>query len=156
GHMPLRATPDGTASELATNLLGWDFAHVQTDVQDQGGGHAVVTISNQTLRKDLPPITVELRQLGKTGPGGIWSVVGASNMQVDPVVFGPTDPGVAHVSGSVPGPVGGAPAIEADVFDGPSPEPSLGSARSDLAGVTFGFSIDVSPTSDGSAALFLT
>jgi hypothetical protein len=46
--------------------------------------------------------------------------------------------------------------MEADVFDGPEPEPSLGSARYELTDRTFAFEIHVSPTPDGRATLLLT
>jgi hypothetical protein len=156
GHMPFRTTADGTATLLATNLLGWNLADVRAELQQQRDGHAVVLIYNQTLPEDVPPIVVGLRQLGRSGPSGVWSVVGAGNLLVDPIAYDRGSPALVHVSGNVPGPFTGAPAVEVRAFDGPTLEPSLGSARSQLDGEAFALDIEVSPTSDGRATLLIS
>ena len=156
GHMPLRTTPEGTATLLATNLLGWKLEDVRTQLQQQRDRHAVVLLDNRTLPDDVPSVGVGLRQLGAGGPNGAWSVVEASNMLVEPLAYDRSDPALVHVSGEVPGPFDGAPTVEANVFDGTATEPSLGSASSDLTDGRFAFDIEVSPTPDGSATLLLT
>ena len=156
GHQPFRTTPDGTAALFATNLLGWQLEDVRTEVSQERDDHAVILLSNAVFDESVPPIVVGLRQLGDTGPNGIWSVVDAGNMLVEPIAYDRSDPALVHVSGEVPGPFDGAPTVEANVFDGPTPEPSLGSARSELTGGKFALDVEVSPTSDGSATLLLT
>jgi hypothetical protein len=156
GHQPLRITPEGTATLLATNLLGWKLDDVRADVSQERDDQAVVLLSNVAFNESVPPIVVGLQQLGDQGPNGVWSVVAASNMLVEPLAYDRSDPALVHVSGEVPGPFDGAPTVEANVLDGPTADPSLGSARSELAGERFAFDIEVSPTSDGSAALLLT
>ncbi|HEX5902584.1 MAG TPA: hypothetical protein VF028_05665 [Actinomycetota bacterium] len=156
GHMPLRTTPDGTATLFATNLLGWQLDDVRAEVSQERDDHAIILLSNAAFDESVPPVVVGLRQLGDTGPNGVWSVVEAGNMLVEPIEYDRSDPALVHVSGEVPGPFDGAPTVEANVFDGPTAEPSLGSARSQLTGGRFAFDIEVSLTPDGSATLLLT
>jgi hypothetical protein len=156
GHSPLRASPEGIASLLAVNLLGWEPGDDQAEQVDVRGSAAEVVISNRTFGDQVPPVTIEARQLGRTGPQGVWSVVDVST----PVIrLGPVAeiaPGVIGISGSVADRYDGARWMHADVFDGPRPEPSLGSARYELTDRTFVFEIHVSPTPDGWATLLLT
>jgi hypothetical protein len=156
GHDPLQASPEGIASLLAVNVLGWEPGDDQVDNVDVHGSQAEVVISNQTFADAVPPVTIEARQLGRTGPSGVWSVVDVSTplIRLDPVAE--TAPGVIGISGSVTDRYDGAPVIEANVFDGPKPEPSLGSARYVQTDRTFAFEIHVSPTPDGRATLLLT
>ena len=169
GHQPLRTTPDGTASLLATNLLGWDLADVSWQASGTTGSDlpragAVLAISNRSFGSTVPPITVELHQLGDKGPNGAWSVVGASTplIQLDEIteMIAPENPeimpGALLVSGSVADLFDGAPTIEAHVFDGPSLVPSLGSSRDELTDPRFSFRFSVEPTPDGEATLLLT
>ena len=120
------------------------------------GSEAEVVISNRTFGDQVPPVTIEARQLGRTGQQGVWSVVDVSTpvIRLDPVAE--IAPGVIGISGSVADRYDGAPWMDADVFDGPRPEPSLGSARYELTDRTFVFEIHVSPTPDGWATLLLT
>jgi hypothetical protein len=113
-------------------------------------------IGNRTFGDPVPPVTIEARQLGRNGPRGVWSVVDVSTslIRLDPVAE--IAPGVIGISGSVADRYDGAPLMEANVFDGPKPEPSLGSARYELTDRTFAFEIHVSPTPDGRATLLLT
>jgi hypothetical protein len=156
GHYPLQASPEGIASLLAVNVLGWQPGDDQADNVNVSGSEAEVVISNQTFADSVPPVTVEARQLGRTGPRGVWSVVDVSTplIRLDPVAE--IAPGVIGISGSVTDRYDGAPAMAANVFDGPKPEPSLGSAWFVQTDRTFAFEIHVSPTPDGRATLLLT
>jgi hypothetical protein len=156
GHSPLRASPEGIASLLAVNLLGWEPGDDRAEQVDVLGSEAEVVISNRTFGDQVPPVTIEARQLGRTGQQGVWSVVDVSTpvIRLDPVAE--IAPGVIGISGSVADRYDGAPWMDADVFDGPRPEPSLGSARYELTDRTFVFEIHVSPTPDGWATLLLT
>jgi hypothetical protein len=164
GHMPLRTTAGGTASMLATDLLGWKPGDVQFERTSVEGDAATVVISNRIFGDPVPPITVELRRLGDTGPNGIWSVVGVATplIEIDELEeIMPDSPemgGFLILSGSVTDAFDGAPAIEAHVFDGPALVPSLGSSRQELAGRRFDFTRQVSleATPDGRATLLLT
>jgi hypothetical protein len=164
GHMPLRTTPDGTASLLATNLLGWAPDDVQIESVAVDGADALVVISNRVFGDPVPPITLELRQLGATGPNGAWSVVDVSTPLIEIDEFeeimpeSPEMGGFLILSGSVTDVFDGAPAIEAHVFDGPALVPSLGSARQELTDRRFDFTREVSveATPDGEATLLLT
>ncbi len=156
GHYPMQASPQGIASLLAVNLLGWEPGDDQSERVDVRGGEAEVVISNRTFGDPVPPVNIEARQLGRIGPRGVWSVVEVSTslIRLDPVAE--IAPGVIGISGSVTDRYDGAPWMEANVFAGPKPEPSLGSARYELADRTFAFEIHVSPTPDGRATLLLT
>lgn len=155
GHMPLRTTPDGTAFLLATNLLDWEAADVRAETLAVDGDEATVAINNQTLGDQVPPITVELRQLGETGPNGVWSVVGISTPLIEHEVT-EVGPGVIDVSGRLTDLFEGGEMIDLNVFDGASLVPPLGTARYQLTDETFAMSgVDVSPTPDGRAALLL-
>jgi hypothetical protein len=156
GHYPLQASPEGIASLLAVNLLGWEPGDDQAEQVDVRGSEAEVVISNRTFGDQVPPVTIEARQIGRTGPQGVWSVVDVSTpvIRLDPVAE--IAPGVIGISGSVADRYDGAPWMDANVFDGPRPEPSLGSARHELTDRTFVFEIHVSPTPDGWATLLLT
>src|SRR4030095_4143269 len=123
GHFPLQASPEGIASLLAVNVLGWEPGDDQVDNVDVHGSQAEVVISNQTFADAVPPVTIEARQPGRTGPTGVWSVVDVSTplIRLDPVAE--TAPGVIGISGSVTDRYEGAPVIEANVFDGPKPAP---------------------------------
>jgi hypothetical protein len=165
GHQPLRTSAVGTATLFATNLLGWppvDDPNALLSSFEVRGDEAEVVLTNPMFGDDVGVIVVDLRQLDVTGRNGVWSVVGVS---VPPVHWPPViqldeaievSPGVIRVSGRVYDLYDGAPAIEAHVFDGPTIEPSLGSARYELTDRTFAFDVEVAPTPDGRATLLLT
>ena len=155
GHVPLRTTPDGTATLLATNVLGWGLGDVLTALQQQDH-HAIVLLGDRTLADDVPPVVVGLRQLGDAGPNGVWSVVRVSSPLIELDDLSEVAPGMVHVSGRVSELFDGAPALEARVFDGPTLEPSLGFTRYEFTDRTFGFDVKVSPTPDGQATLLLS
>jgi hypothetical protein len=156
GHYPLQASPEGIASLLAVNLLGWEPGDDQVGSVDVRGGEAEIAIGNRTFANSVPPVIIVARQLGRTGPHGVWSVVDVSTplIRLDPVEE--IRSGVIGISGSVTDRYDGASWMEANVFDGPRPEPSLGSTRYELTDDTFAFEIHVSPTPDGRATLLLT
>jgi hypothetical protein len=163
GHYPLQTSPQGTASLLATNLLGWQPGDDQIERSIVEGDEAVVEISNRGFANDVPVITIAMRQLGATGPNGVWSVVGVSTPLIeldDVVALSPevpaTMPGGLVVSGRVGELFDAAPAIEAHVFDGPSLVPSVGSSRNELTDLRFDLRVSVEPTTDGEATLLLT
>ena len=165
GHHPLRTTPDGTASLLAVDLLGWPESDVQIESLAADDDEASVVISNRIFGDPVPPITIELRQLGQTGPNGAWSVVDVSTplIELDEIteMIAPENPeimpGFFFLHGSVADMFDGAPAIEANVFDGPSLVPSLGSGRQELTDGRFDFArFGVESTPDGEATLLLT
>jgi hypothetical protein len=156
GHYPLQASPEGIASLLAVNLLGWEPGDDRAERVDVRGSEAEVVIGNRTFADSVAPVNIETRQLGRTGPRGVWSVVDVSTplIRLDPVAE--IAPGVIGISGGVTHRYDGAAWMDANVFDGPKPEPSLGSARYELTDRTFAFEIHVSPTPDGRATLLLT
>ena len=167
GHMPLRTTADGTATLLATNLLGWELADVGWRAAGPTGslpaGQFILELTNRTLGASVPPMTVELAQLGQGGPTGAWSVVGLSTPLIDlddVVALSPEVPAIMAggvvLSGRVSKLFDSAPAIEAHIFDGPSLVPSLGSFRHELSVLRFDLRVSVEPTPDGEATLLLT
>lgn len=82
GHTPLRLDAEQTAAMLATNLFGWQPDDVVTETT-RVGTERFVDLRNRTFTPDVPPITVGLAQLGRTGPDGIWSVVKVSSPMFD-------------------------------------------------------------------------
>jgi hypothetical protein len=162
GHQPLRITADGTATLLAVDLLGWKMSDVQIESAAVDGDDASVLISNRIFGDPVPPITIQLRQLGDRGPDGAWSIVGVRTplIELDDVVALSPEvpeimPGGLAVSGRVADLFDGAPAIEVHVFDGPSLVPSLGSWRHELTDFRFDFRVSVEPTPDGEATMLL-
>ena len=156
GHVPLQASPEGIASLLAVNVLGWDPRNDQVEHVEVRGSASEVVISNRIFGEPVPPTTVEVSQLGRTGSSGAWSVLGVSSPLIQLDELSQAAPGVVHLSGRLSDSFEGAPALEAHVFDGPSLVPSLGSARYELTDRTFSFDVAVAPTSDGEATLLLT
>jgi hypothetical protein len=99
GHHPLRADPVGTAQLLAVNVLGWPPDEFGVDAVDVRGDEATVNVVNPTFGDPVPPITVELAQLGRTGPNGVWSVTVVSSPLIEPQAFTMRDDGSVAVSG---------------------------------------------------------
>ena len=120
GHVPLQASPEGIASLLAVNVLGWDPGDDQVEHVEVRGSETEVVISNRVFGEPVPPTTVEVSQLGRTGSSGAWSVLGVSSPLIQLDELSQAAPGVVHLSGRLSDRFEGAPALEAHVFDGPS------------------------------------
>jgi hypothetical protein len=155
GHDALRTTPGGTATLLATNLLGWELRDVRTESLAVSEDRATVTIHNRLFGDQVPVITVELRQLGETGPQGAWSVVGVSSPLIElQSVTVTEDPGVLRVSGQVSTLYDGAPTVEGGLVTGPIVAPSISFELTDR---TFRFEFGpLEPTPTGKSALLVT
>jgi hypothetical protein len=99
GHQPLRVDPAQTAAMLATNVFGWQLEETRAETVDTTEGVTIVELSNSGLSDDVPPITVEVAQLGRTGPNGVWSVVSVSSPLLDSVrVDAAADGGQASIT----------------------------------------------------------
>jgi hypothetical protein len=83
GHQPLRTDPVGTAQLLAVNVFGWPPGEFGADAVDVREDRATVYVVNPTFGDPVPPITVALAQLGRTGPNGAWSVTGVSSPLIE-------------------------------------------------------------------------
>ena len=158
GHQPLRTTPDGTARLLAVNLLGWQEPDVLIASSATDGDEASVVIGNRVFSDSVPPIRVEVRQLGDTGPNGAWSVVGVSTPLIELDPLRSSDPeGTIRTSGRVTEIFDGAPVLEVHLLDGPAIDPALGGGFSvALTDPTVELRFEVSATPDGRASLLLT
>jgi hypothetical protein len=155
GHDALRTTPEGTATLLATNLLGWELSAVRTESLAVSEDRATVTIDNRLFGDQVPVITVELRQLGETGPQGAWSVVGVSSPLIElQSVMVTEDPAVLRVSGQVSTLYDGARTVEGGLVTGPIVAPGISFELTDR---TFRFEFGpLEPTPTGRAALLVT
>ena len=158
GHDTLRTTPDGTASLLAVNLLGWRMSDVQIESTAVEGDEASIVIRNRVFGDNIPAITVELRQLRTTGPNGAWSVVGVTTPLIELDPLRSSDPeGTIRASGRVTEIFDGAPVLEVHLLDGPAIDPALGGGFSvALTDPTVELRFEVSATPDGRASLLLT
>ena len=158
GHDTLRTTPDGTASLLAVNLLGWRMSDVQIESTAVEGDEASIVIRNRVFGDNVPAITVELRQLRTTGPNGAWSVVGVSTPLIELDPLRSSDPeGTIRASGRVTEIFDGASVLEVHLLDGPAIDPALGGGFSvALTDPTVELRFEVSATPDGRASLLLT
>src|ERR671924_502360 len=83
GHQPLRTDSVGTAQLLAVNAFGWPPDEFGTEAVDDRGDGTTVNVVNPTFGDPVPPITVELAQLGRTGPNGVWSVTRVSSPLIE-------------------------------------------------------------------------
>jgi hypothetical protein len=99
GHQPLRSDPVGTAQLLTVNVFGWPPDEFGTDAVDVRGDRATVNVVNPTFGDPVPPITVELAQLGRSGPNGVWSVTGVSSPLIELNRIGALDDDSVTVSG---------------------------------------------------------
>ncbi len=151
GHEPWRVDPEQTASAFATNLMGWQFDQVRTNVQEEEDAFAVVSVSNTSFGPAVPDMFVGLRQLGITGPDGIWSVVRASSPLIrlnevpTTAVLGSTIP----ISGRLTDLFDGA-SLRVDFLDGSTLESGVAGGGVALKGDRFEASWPVpSQTTDG-------
>jgi hypothetical protein len=101
GHQPLRTDPVGTAQLLAVNVFGWPPDEFGTDAVDILEDRATMNVVNPMFGDPVPPITVELAQLGRTGPNGVWSVTDVSSPLIEVVRSDALDDGSVAVSGRV-------------------------------------------------------
>src|ERR687892_2672954 len=99
GHQPLRTDPVGTAQLLAVNVFGWPPDEFGTEAVEVRGDRATVNVVNPTFGDPVPPITVELAQLGRTGPNGVWSATGVSSPLIELNRIGALDDDSVIVSG---------------------------------------------------------
>src|SRR5918994_2135491 len=102
GHQPLRTDPVGTAQLLAVNVFGWPPDEFGTEAVDVRGDRATVNVENPTFGDPVPPITVELAQLGRTGPNGVWSVTGVSSSLIEVERVDALDDGSVAAAGQLP------------------------------------------------------
>src|ERR671919_475564 len=99
GHQPLRTDPVGTAQLLAVDVFGWPPDEFGTEAVDVRGDGATVNVVNPTFGDPVPPVTVELAQLGRTGPNGVWSATGVSSPLIELNRIGALDDDSVIVSG---------------------------------------------------------
>src|SRR5919204_852612 len=89
GHQPWRLNPVQIAEALAVDSFGWP----EQEAANSGAGSHVNGSSAQVELVDplfgdpVPPIALELRQLGVTGPDGVWSVTAVTSplIELDPI-----------------------------------------------------------------------
>jgi len=150
GHEPWRVDPEQTASAFATNLMGWQFDQVRTNVQDEEDAFAVVSVSNTSFGPAVPDMFVGLRQLGITGPDGIWSVVRASSplIRLDDVPTTAEPGSTIAISGRLTDLFEGA-TLRVDFLDGPTLESAVTGGGVALKGDRFDASWPVPSTTDG-------
>lgn len=109
GELDRRLDPVETAAAFATDILGWDAADV---VAEETGrpriGTSLVTVSNLGLGPGLdsatspaPETLLTLRQLGRVGDGGVWTVASAESdlLQIDRVAPHLPTPGNVYLEG---------------------------------------------------------
>jgi hypothetical protein len=150
GHEPWRVDPEQTASAFATNLMGWQFDQVRTNVQDDQDEFAVVSVSNTSFGPAVPDMLVVLRQLGKTGPAGIWSVVRASSplIRLDEVPTTAALGSTIAISGRLTDLFDGA-TLRVDFLDGPTLESAVAGGEIALDGDRFDSSWPAPSTTEG-------
>jgi hypothetical protein len=152
GHQPMRTSAEGTATMFATNLLGWFPEDVVVDAIETGGFGTLVRMRNPAIAPVVPPVEVTLRQLGETGPGGVWTVVGASSPVVSAVRLGPGGSAV-HVVGEIAPGYGRPQTVEAGLLKAPALDSDL--LTFPVADGRFDFELAVSPTASGRATLLI-
>ena len=144
GHDPLRVDPAQTAVMLATNVFAWEHDATRPSVVHEEQARATVELRNADLSEDLPSILVEVARLGRTGPGGVWSVVGVSSplfestIRVDAAADGGR--GSITFQGSLTGVLTRA-TIRFDVRRGPNRQASMPAGDASLDGRAFTGSI---------------
>jgi hypothetical protein len=150
GHEPWREDPEQTASAFATNLMGWQFDQVRTNVHDDQDEFAVVSMSNTSFGPAVPDMLVVLRQLGKTGPAGIWSVVRASSplIRLDEVPTTAALGSTIAISGRLTDLFDGA-TLRVDFLDGPTLESAVAGGEIALDGDRFDSSWPAPSTTEG-------
>jgi hypothetical protein len=150
GHEPWRGDPEQTASAFATNLMGWPFDQVRTNLRDEEDAFALVKLTNTSFGPAVPDVFVALRQLGKTGPDGIWSVVRASSplIRIGEVPSTAASGSTIAISGRLTDLFDGA-TLRVDFLDGPTLESAVAGGEIALDGDRFDASWPVPSTTDG-------
>jgi hypothetical protein len=150
GHEPWREDPEQTASAFATNLMGWPFDHVRTNVRDEQEAFALVMVSNTSFGPAVPDMLVALRQLGRTGPAGIWSVVRASSplIRLDEVPTTAALGSTIAIYGRLTDLFDGA-TLRVDFLDGPTLESAVAGGEIALDGDRFDSSWPAPSTTEG-------
>jgi hypothetical protein len=156
GHHPFRADPAGTATEFATNLMNWPLEDVQVERASADAGRAIVVLSNRLFGDNVPPMTIDLAQLGVTGPTGVWSVTGVSTPLIEldlvPSEAAPTAP--LMISGRVTDRFEGS-SLAVHVLDGPTFDTVIAHARRELVEERFEIELPVPATPDGHATVLV-
>jgi hypothetical protein len=145
GHTPLRTDPKATAAELATTLFGWlpdETVVDRTSVVDES---ALVELGNRMFGDNVPPIDVQLEQLGRRGQEGIWSVVTVSTNLIDVALQMNTNDTVT-VSGTLTTVFDGS-TVHIDVLAGATDETSAGGTIVRLGSLRGGAFTATVPTS---------
>jgi hypothetical protein len=138
GHQPWRLDPVQTAQALAVDFFGWpqDEASTSTEEQHVNGSTAQVNLVDPMFGDPVPPIALELQQLGVTGPEGVWSVTAVTSplIELGPIAAS-TDGTMISVSGSLAdslfdptriGPSWAPKEIQVSFVAGPTFDPSAG------------------------------
>src|SRR5919198_2520017 len=89
GHQPWRPDPVQTAEALAVDSFGWpdDEASRALEEEHVNGSTAQVNLVDPMFGDPVPPIALELQQLGISGPSGVWSVTSVTSplIRLDPI-----------------------------------------------------------------------
>jgi hypothetical protein len=125
GHTPLRTDARATAAMLATSLFGWNPGQVAVDRVSETDAYALVEVSNDTFGDNVPPIRVQMEQLGTVGAEGVWTAVSVSTPVVTDVVATPNDDGTVTVSATLTQ-LFDSSNVHVDVLDGATDSTSVG------------------------------
>jgi hypothetical protein len=155
GHSPLRTTAEGTAGMFATDLLGWQPDYVVVDGVETGSFGTLVRLRNPGVAPVVPTVEVTLRQLGTTGPTGVWTVVAVASPILESIRFEPGDGGTIHVSGRLALGYGQPQAVAASLLDGNSASAEAGLGRIEVTDGAFAFDLRVPPAPSGRATLLV-
>ncbi|MGZ4146205.1 MAG: hypothetical protein ACXVPL_00720 [Actinomycetota bacterium] len=157
GHTPLRTDAKATAAELATTLFGWEPGDVQFDRTSVDQDYALVELSNRMFGDLVPPIDVQLEQLGRRGSEGIWSVVSVSTTLIDGITLEMSANGSVTVSGTLTSVFDGS-TVHIDVLTGATNETSAGGTivqLGSLRGGTFTATVPTSGVDQGPAIVWI-
>ncbi|MGZ8626155.1 MAG: hypothetical protein ACXWXK_05720 [Actinomycetota bacterium] len=134
GHQPLRVDPAQTAAMLVTDVFDWPAEALEPRVTRSTGTFATVDVLTAAI--DRPPFRVTLAQLGRTGPTGIWTVIGVASDLLDVRALERTADGVIAFEGNVLEPVDGG-SVAFDVVDQTDPVAEFESGFEALTGTFF-------------------
>jgi hypothetical protein len=109
GHEPWRTDAALTAAAFATNLMGWSFEDVRTEVLSSSQTSAVVAITNATRShivekgtdgKVDPATVVHLARLGRTDDQAVWTVTAVEAPMIH-LTTATASARTVHVAGSL-------------------------------------------------------